>query len=788
MPAQPYPPQDEAPEPPPEPTLGDPDPYRADPVARHPGGSVAGGSYAGGSVAGGFSAGGFSAGEPYSSAGYSPDSQLTSPAAAGDDRPGQDAGPPQDPYSSGRHYDPYPASPARDGANPGDSPDSYWDQPTGSQPGLGFDGYGGPQVGVRRGPYAGPRPGSQPGPQAGAYDGPPSGVGPDPFAGPQSGVGPDRYGGPQSGVGPDPFAGPQSGVGPDPYAGPQPRPGAIVSRGPLAEPPSDPHPAAPSSYPGDRYPRDRYPRDQYPGHQYPGHPYPGHPYPGDPYPGSISAASQDSHARRESGPMPGFRQEPDARGDLHAADVPTDRDRAGAPTGPLRDSVPQDPYPAGTANASETKSPQSGSMASAAAPPGQFPGRDDNQNVQGGNYADDDEEPDGAYDWEPEGPGWPEDPADPGEEDAGDPIVPMGGGGRRNRRGQGRARRQGRRFSAPLIALLVLAVFLAGGGMVGYHFLREYVIPPDYSGSGNGTVVIQIQQNQTASDVAKTLFGLGVVASPRAFVKAAEQSSQETALEPGFYRLHRRMKAALAFGLLLNPDARIQLRITIPEGLRATQVAAALGAKSGIPLKSYLAALADPVVLGLPSYAGNRPEGYLFPATYPVQPRMTAAEVLRAMVQQFDAEATKIHLVSTARSVHLTPAEAIVVASLVQAEGGREADFPKIARVIYNRLAVNMQLQLDSTVMYALQTYGILATNQQLEVNSRYNTYRHTGLPPGPIDNPGDAAIHAALHPAVGNWLYFITVNPKSGLTEFTSSPTEFAQLRAELAKNLGQG
>ncbi len=213
-----------------------------------------------------------------------------------------------------------------------------------------------------------------------------------------------------------------------------------------------------------------------------------------------------------------------------------------------------------------------------------------------------------------------------------------------------------------------------------------------------------------------------------------------------------------------------------------------LGAKSGIPLQAYRAAFADPAALGLPSYARNHPEGYLFPATYPVQPRTTATGVLRAMVQQFDAEATRINLVSTAKSVNLTPAEAVTVASLVQAEGGSIADYPKIARVIYNRLAVTMPLQLDSTVMYALHTYGILATSQQLQVNSPYNTYQHAGLPPGPIDNPGDAAIHAALHPATGSWLYFVTVNPKTGRTEFTSSPIRFTQLRTELQQYLGHG
>ncbi len=407
--------------------------------------------------------------------------------------------------------------------------------------------------------------------------------------------------------------------------------------------------------------------------------------------------------------------------------------------------------------------------------PDPYPGQDADQGFQR-DYADQDDQGH-AYGWEPES-----------GDDASGPIVPMGSGGRRKRRGDGRPRRRGRRFSAPLIALLVLALFLSGGGIVGYHFLRQYVIPPDYSGSGSGTVTVQIKQNQTATDVAKTLFGLGVVASTRAFVKAAEQSSHQTGLEPGFYRMHRHMKAALAFGLLLNPGARIQLAVTIPEGLRASQIVTTLGTKSGLPVADFRAALAHPAALGLPSYARNQPEGYLFPATYSVQPRMTATDVLRAMVAQFDGEATKINLAATAKSVNLTPSDAIVVASLVQAEGGRVADFPKIARVIYNRLDANMPLQLDSTVLYALHRYGILATNQQLLVNSPYNTYRHTGLPPGPIDSPGDAAIQAALHPAKGTWLYFVTVNPTTGQTEFTSSYATFVQLRAELEKNLGQG
>jgi UPF0755 protein len=124
----------------------------------------------------------------------------------------------------------------------------------------------------------------------------------------------------------------------------------------------------------------------------------------------------------------------------------------------------------------------------------------------------------------------------------------------------------------------------------------------------------------------------------------------------------------------------------------------------------------------------------------------------------------------------------------VQAEGGRLQDFPKIARVIYNRLLVGMPLQLDSTVMFAMNKYGIRATDAQLHFNSPYNTYLHTGLPPGPIDSPGDAAIKAALHPAAGDWRYFVTVDPKTGLTKFTNSKSQFDQFVAELDHNLAAG
>ena len=362
--------------------------------------------------------------------------------------------------------------------------------------------------------------------------------------------------------------------------------------------------------------------------------------------------------------------------------------------------------------------------------------------------------------------------------------------GRRDSRGGGRGGRPRRRLGwiAPLAALLVIVIPLAVGGIYAYSLYMSKYHPADYSGGGTGSVVVQVPSGASAVSFGPELVKLGVVASSRAFVLAAEHSSNPTGLLPGFYGMHKHMQASLAYALLLNPKNLVQVTVTIPEGLRLTQTMALLGAKSGIPASAYAKVLNDPASLGLPSYANGKAEGYLFPATYEVQPHETALGVLKGMVQRFDQEAATVNLPVAAKQVHLTEGQVIIMASLVQAEGGRLSDYPKIARVIYNRMAQGIPLQLDSTVLYGLNTFGILANDQQLNSSSPYNTYRHKGLTPGPIDSPGNAAIQAVLHPASGNWVYFVTVNPKTGETLFTSSQSQFEQFRQELQKNLGQG
>jgi UPF0755 protein len=328
------------------------------------------------------------------------------------------------------------------------------------------------------------------------------------------------------------------------------------------------------------------------------------------------------------------------------------------------------------------------------------------------------------------------------------------------------------RWMAPLVAALVIVLPLGAAGYFGLKFYMDKYHPADYAGPGTGTITVDVPSGATATSLAPQLQSDGVVASSRAFVLAAEHYTGGGTLESGYFQLRHHMQASQAYAILVNPKNMMLDSLVFPEGLRVSSVISLLGkesARTKLPLSAYQAAIKDVAALRLPSYANGKVEGYLFPATYDVTPNETALQVLQAMVAKFNTEAAALNLASAASKVGLTPGKVIIVASLLQAEGGKVSDYPKIARVVYNRLRDGMKLQFDSTVLYGLNRFGTTVTEAEINDNTPYNSYLHTGLPPTPIDNPGVAAIQAALNPASGNYLYFFT--EKNGTTEFSATP-----------------
>ncbi|WP_328483451.1 endolytic transglycosylase MltG [Streptomyces sp. NBC_00377] len=221
--------------------------------------------------------------------------------------------------------------------------------------------------------------------------------------------------------------------------------------------------------------------------------------------------------------------------------------------------------------------------------------------------------------------------------------------------------------------------------------------------------------------------------------------------------------------------------LVIPEGWRASQVYEAVDKALALPAGTTRNALPK-AGLKLPSDAGGNPEGYLFPATYPLDKKATPQTLLSYMVDTADKKFNGAPIAAGAQRNALNVYQTVTVASLVQAEAATDADMGKVARVVFNRLKRGMPLQLDSTINYALNRFTLRTTESDTRLASPYNSYQRMGLPPTPIDNPGEEAMRAAISPTPGDWLYFVTVKP--GDTRFTASYAEHQRNVAEFNRN----
>ncbi|MGW5466612.1 endolytic transglycosylase MltG [Streptomyces chartreusis] len=239
---------------------------------------------------------------------------------------------------------------------------------------------------------------------------------------------------------------------------------------------------------------------------------------------------------------------------------------------------------------------------------------------------------------------------------------------------------------------------------------------------------------------------------------------------------------AVAVPLLVmgEEEAARPTSLVIPEGWRASQVYTAVDKALALPSGATKKSL-DKLDLKLPNDADGNPEGYLFPATYPLEKngkRATPDSLLSAMVDKANEKFSGAPIAAGAQRNAMNVYQAVTIASIVQAEAATRSDMAKVARVIFNRLERGMPLQMDSTVNYALKRSTLRTTEADTRIESPYNSYQRMGLPPTPIGSPGDEAMRAAISPAAGDWLYFVTV--KAGDTRFTADYTEHQRNVAE--------
>jgi UPF0755 protein len=318
------------------------------------------------------------------------------------------------------------------------------------------------------------------------------------------------------------------------------------------------------------------------------------------------------------------------------------------------------------------------------------------------------------------------------------------------------------------LGLVCGAVYAAWGVLS--PVVADLTASNDYPGPGSGEVQVTVQEGDTGRAIGTTLEKAGVVKTSKAFVEAVDADTRAAAIQPGTYTLRKEMAARDALAVLVNPGNRTVPRVTIREGLWASEVFAALSKATKVPVEDYQALAKDPESLGLPASAKGNLEGYLFPATYEFPAKATAREQLATMVEKTVSELTKAGVAEDDME------RTMVVASIIEGEVSGDADRAKVARVIENRLKDRAGptkgfLQMDSTVHYAVKKRGKAGTTDaDRRSPSPYNTYRHQGLPPGPINNPGAASIAAAADPAEGSWLFFVTVNPDTGETRFAST------------------
>ncbi|GAA4482340.1 endolytic transglycosylase MltG [Microbacterium panaciterrae] len=343
----------------------------------------------------------------------------------------------------------------------------------------------------------------------------------------------------------------------------------------------------------------------------------------------------------------------------------------------------------------------------------------------------------------------------------------------------------GRRRRGCLTALIIVFVLIGGiaaGGLWVWNTYGAQISETmgwgpskDFeAGQATGQALVTINKGDTGKQVSDALYQAGVTKTQDVFYTMLVKDGTASTFYPGVYRLQTKMTAAAALRALNDPKNKMENSALIPEGYTVTDTIAKIAKSVDVPLADLQAAVQNPADYGVtaPSL-----EGWLFPALYEFPPGATAKDIVSTLVKR-----TRDSL--AAAGVPAADEERILtIASIVQREARAEADFYKVSRVIANRLDQGMKLQMDSTAQYGygeLHSGSVSTSDQAQNDDNPWNTYVIDGLPKTPIANPGDKAIDAAMHPAAGPWLYFVTVNLDTGETVFS---TTYAEHEAAVAQ-----
>ncbi|MER5640400.1 endolytic transglycosylase MltG [Kitasatospora sp. NPDC002227] len=388
--------------------------------------------------------------------------------------------------------------------------------------------------------------------------------------------------------------------------------------------------------------------------------------------------------------------------------------------------------------------------------------------------------------WEEDGQEYPEGGAEP-EHDSflGEQDHSREGERKRKEKGKAAGRRNG---GACLVVALVLLGGLGGAGWWGYGFYQSHFGPPaDFSGAGTGSVSIEIKPG-SGEQMGQVLQAAGVVKSVKAFYNAFVANPKANTIQPGAYTMHHQMSAKDAVALLVESNGGNAL--VIPEGKKAVDIYAKIDDKLKLNKGTTAQIAKDQAAnLGLPAYANNNPEGFLYPAKYSITEGMKPDALLKQMVANAVQHYKDLNLDAAAQKVGLANGYQVVIeASILQAEGNNDQDFGKIARALYNRLNTNAtqgKLQLDTTLQYKLGRPNFTKAEKEGD-KSPYNTYVSKGLPPTPISNPGEEAIQAVLNPTPGDWVYFVALSATE--TRFSSTFDQFKKDVKDWCTQQGKG